>query len=88
MEKCFIGGPEALTVCYGPQIGLYTPPGQADRASGNEPGVESPAATRLGFRPWACLDSNQGPLPYQRSVTVFWGFPEFTNILQMTVFLD
>ena len=45
---------------------IYTP-GQADRASGNEPGVESPAATRLGFRPWACLDSNQGPLPYQRS---------------------
>jgi hypothetical protein len=38
VEKCFIGGPEALTVCYGPQIGLYTPPGQADRASGNEPG--------------------------------------------------
>ena len=20
-----------------------------------------------GFRGWACLDSNQGPLPYQRS---------------------
>src|SRR5215217_4608565 len=37
---------------------------------------------------WACLDSNQGPLPYQRSVTVFWGFPQFTNILQIAVFLD
>jgi hypothetical protein len=40
------------------------------------------------FLGWACLDSNQGPLPYQRSVTAFWGFPQFTNILQMAVFLD
>jgi hypothetical protein len=34
------------------------------------------------------VDSNHWPLPRQGSVTVFWGFPQFTNILQIAVFLD
>ena len=33
-----------------------------------------------------CLDSNQGPLPYQRSVMFCQVFPEFAKCLQTVVF--
>src|SRR5918998_5799275 len=38
------------------------------------------------FREWACLDSNQGPLPYQRSTTLCRRFPEFAKYLQTVIF--
>jgi hypothetical protein len=38
------------------------------------------------FREWACLDSNQGPLPYQRSVTLFRRFLEIAKPLQTRKF--
>jgi hypothetical protein len=38
-------------------------------------------------REWACLDSNQGPLPYQRSTTLCRRFPEFAKSLQIWIFL-
>jgi hypothetical protein len=38
------------------------------------------------FCEWACLDSNQGPLPYQRSTTLCRRFPEFAKYLQIRIF--
>src|SRR5215210_2268645 len=38
------------------------------------------------FRWWACLDSNQGPLPYQRSATLCRGVLEFAKSLQIEIF--
>src|SRR5918995_4955668 len=38
------------------------------------------------FREWACLDSNQGPLPYQRSTTLCRTFPGFAKYLQTGTF--
>src|ERR671926_450473 len=35
---------------------------------------------------WACLDSNQGPLPYQFSATLCQRFLEFTKFLQIDIF--
>jgi hypothetical protein len=39
-----------------------------------------------GFCEWACLDSNQGPLPYQRSTTLCRTFLELAKILQICIF--
>ena len=38
------------------------------------------------FHWWACLDSNQGPLPYQRSRIHFPTFPECAKYLQIRAF--
>ncbi len=36
---------------------------------------------------WACLDSNQGPLPYQRQLHMLWMFIVVQKCLQISTFL-
>jgi hypothetical protein len=40
----------------------------------------------IRFRAWACLDSNQGPLPYQRQLYMLWMFTVVQKYLQIPAY--